>query len=226
MSKIYVILLLFLNIVTTGFSQNRKSVSILGDSYSTFENYLQPDSNFVWYSHKSMHNNDVCSVKQTWWYKFIQENGFQLCVNNSFSGSTICHTGYQKEDYSNRSFVARMYNLGCPDIIFIFGGTNDSWAGVPIGDYQYSDWSKEDLYEFRPAMAYMLEYIISRYPNVELYFLLNCDLKEEINNSVKTICTHYEVPCIELNGIDKQEGHPSVKGMMQISEQVKSYVVK
>ena len=189
----------FLLVCTMGFSQTRKAVSILGDSYSTFENYLQPDTNAVWYFQQPRKNNDVRSVDQTWWYKFIKESGYRLCVNNSFSGATICHTGYRKEDYSDRSFVTRMNNLGCPDLIFIFGATNDSWAGAPIGELQY------------------------RYPNVEIYFLLNCDLKPEINESVKTICAHYHVPCIELKGIDKQGGHPSIKGMQQINEQIKAY---
>lgn len=216
-------LLSFLLVCTVGFSQTRKAVSILGDSYSTFENYLQPDTNAVWYFQQPRKNNDVRSVDQTWWYKFIKESGYRLCVNNSFSGATICHTGYQKVDYSDRSFVTRMNNLGCPDIIFIFGATNDSWAGAPIGEYQYENWTKKDLYSFRPAMAYMLEHMQYRYPNVEIYFLLNCDLKPEINESVKTICAHYHVPCIELKGIDKQGGHPSIKGMQQINEQIKAY---
>ncbi len=116
-----------------------------------------------------------------------------------------------------------MNNLGCPDLIFIFGATNDSWAGAPIGEYQYENWTKKDLYCFRPAMAYMLEHMQYRYPNVEIYFLLNCDLKPEINESIKTICAHYHVPCIELKGIDKQGGHPSIKGMQQINEQIKAY---
>lgn len=124
-------LFFFLLVCTMGFSQTRKSVSILGDSYSTFENYLQPDTNAVWYFQQPRKNNDVRSVDQTWWYKFIKESGYRLCVNNSFSGATICHTGYRKEDYSDRSFVTRMNNLGCPDLIFIFGATNDSWAGAP-----------------------------------------------------------------------------------------------
>lgn len=113
----------FLLVCTMGFSQTRKAVSILGDSYSTFENYLQPDTNAVWYFQQPRKNNDVRSVDQTWWYKFIKESGYRLCVNNSFSGATICHTGYRKEDYSDRSFVTRMNNLGCPDLIFIFGAT-------------------------------------------------------------------------------------------------------
>ena len=83
----------FLLVCTMGFSQTRKAVSILGDSYSTFENYLQPDTNAVWYFQQPRKNNDVRSVDQTWWYKFIKESGYRLCVNNSFSGATICHTG-------------------------------------------------------------------------------------------------------------------------------------
>ena len=75
-----------------------------------------------------------------------------------------------------------MDKLGCPDIIFIFGATNDCWAGSPLGDYKYEGWTKEDLYTFRPAMAYLLDHMIDRYPNVEIYFLLNSGLKEELMN--------------------------------------------
>ncbi|MEE0387189.1 MAG: SGNH/GDSL hydrolase family protein, partial [Phocaeicola vulgatus] len=34
----------------------------------------------------------------------------------------------------------------------------------------------------------------------------------------------YQIDCIELKGLDKMSGHPSVKGMKQISEQVKAYM--
>ena len=117
-----------------------------------------------------------------------------------------------------------MKALGCPDIIFIFGATNDYWAKSPLGEYQYADWTKKDLYSFRSAMAYMLDTMIDYYPNVEIYFLLNNGLGEEISESVRTICKHYQIDCIELKGLDKMSGHPSVKGMKQISEQVKAYM--
>jgi hypothetical protein len=45
-------------------------------------------------------------------------------------------------------------------------------------------------------------------------------LRQEINESVKTICEHYGVKLIELKDIDKKSGHPSVKGMQQIAEQI------
>ena len=166
------------------------------------------------------------SVRQTWWHQFIKENDYRLCVNNSFSGATICNTGYRQADYSDRSFITRMDELGCPDVIFIFGATNDCWAGAPLGEYKYGGWTKEDLYRFRPAMAYMLNHMIDRYPNVEIYFLLNSGLKEEFNESVRATCKHYGIDCIELHDIDKQSGHPSVKGMEQICDQIENFILK
>ena len=48
--KKYIITLLFCTLFChLGIAQGLKSVSILGDSYSTFEGYVQPDTNFVWY---------------------------------------------------------------------------------------------------------------------------------------------------------------------------------
>ncbi|MBR4591255.1 MAG: SGNH/GDSL hydrolase family protein [Bacteroidaceae bacterium] len=223
--RVLVLLICFVFVGST-YAQSRKSVSILGDSYSTFENYLQPDTNFVWYFKKPIAGTDVTKVTETWWHKFITERGYKLCVNNSFSGSTICNTGYKKEDVTRNSFIARMNKLGCPDIIFIFGGTNDAWAKSPIGEYKYDKWTKADLYNFRPAMAYMLSDMKDRYPNVDIYFILNSELAEDINESVRTICKYYNVPLIELHDIDKISGHPSVKGMAAITEQLKKAVKK
>lgn len=214
----------------TAKAQSSKSISILGDSYSTFQGYLQPDTNAVWYwDNVEAMNTDVHHVRETWWHQFIKKNGYRLCVNNSFSGSTICYSGYKTvgpdfTDYSDRAFVTRLDKLGCPDIIFVFGGTNDSWAGSPIGEYKYSGWTREDLFSFRPAMACLLEKMIDHYPNVKIYFLLNDDLRDEIDESVKAICSHYEVDLIELVDIHKINGHPSVKGMRQICEQIEAYI--
>lgn len=196
-------------------------LSILGDSYSTFEGYLTPDTNAVWYWDRPWDCTDVTSVRQTWWHQLLCQTGMQLCVNNSFSGATICHTGYEGADYSDRSFCTRLPYLGSPDIILVFGATNDEWAHVPLGDFQYSSWTRQDLYSFRPAMAYMLEHLQDHYPNVRIYFILNDILSEGINQSVIDICSHYHVPLIRLHDIDKQCGHPSVRGMQQICEQVR-----
>ena len=137
-----------------------KSVSVLGDSYSTYEDYMTPSTNELWYYAKNgVGKTDVTDVRQTWWHQVISENGWRLCVNNSYSGATISYTGYDGNDYSARSFNNRMDNLGTPDIIFIFGATNDSWAGAPVGDYKYEGITKADLYTFRPALDPQKEFM-------------------------------------------------------------------
>ena len=201
-------------------AQCKKSVAIFGDSYSTFENYLSCDTNAVWYFQGKQKKTDVTDVEQTWWHMLLKEKGWKLECNNSFSGSTICYTGYRKEDYQNRSFHNRLRYLGSPDIILVFGATNDCWAKSPIGDYKYSYWTKKDLYSFRPAMAAMCDGLKKRYPNVDIYFIMNCDLTETITTSCRTTCNHYGIPMIELHDVDKINGHPSIKGMKTIAEQV------
>ena len=201
-------------------AQSKLGISILGDSYSTFKGYVLPDSNYVWYPQEKAENNDVQDVRQLWWHQLIREHGYRLCQNNAFSGATICHTGYDGEDYSDRSYCTRLWYLGSPDIILVFGGTNDTWAKSPIGDFQYSNWNRHDLFKFRPAMAYVLANLQNRYPGTEIYVIINDILSEDVTVSMKTICDHYHVPYIQLHDIDKQWGHPSQKGMRQIAEQV------
>lgn len=201
-------------------SAQKLSISVLGDSYSTFEGYVTPSTNEMWYYEESGNRTDVNDVTQTWWWQVAKEGGYKLCVNNSYSGSTIGYRGYDGNDYADRSFITRMDNLGNPDVILIFGATNDSWAGEPVGEYKYSGWTKADFYTFRPAMAYMLQHITNRYPNVDVYFILNSELRDDITESCQTICRHYNVPCIALKDIHKINGHPSVNGMKSIAQQV------
>ena len=122
-------------------------VSVLGDSYSTFRGMI-PQGYAVFYPHDQV---DVKEADQTWWAQLIRENGWKLEINNSYSGSTVCNTGYNRADYSDRAFISRVNYIGNPDILFIFGGTNDAWANSPIGEYKYADWTKQDLFSFRPA---------------------------------------------------------------------------
>ena len=69
-------------------------------------------------------------------------------------------------------------------------------------------------------MAAMCDGLKKRYPNVDIYFIMNCDLTETITTSCRTICNHYGIPMIELHDVDKINGHPSIKGMKTIAEQV------
>ena len=197
---------------------SRPGVSILGDSYSTFQGFVSPDTNYVWYfTVPNPELTDVSDVKQTWWQQLIRDKGLRLVTNNSFSGATICNRGYNGEDYSDRSFLTRVKDLGSPDLILIFGGTNDSWAGVEVGEY---DSANPDYYTFRPALDRMLTLIGDYYPATEVKFIVNSELRPEITESILTLCGRHGVEAIVLKDIDKQAGHPTVKGMTQIATQV------
>lgn len=220
MKKIFVLFALSLMLFQQGMAQVRQTIAVLGDSYSTYEGFI-PEDNAIWYYNPThTDQTDVTSVEQTWWWQVVKEGGYKLGMINAYSGSTICNTGYRDEDFTDRSFVTRANNLGNPDIILICGATNDSWAGVKMGEYQYEGWKRADLYYFRPAMAKMLSDIRQHYPNVDVYFILNSELKEVVNQSVDEVCRHYNVPVIKLKDIDKKSGHPSVKGMKSFAEQV------
>ena len=160
------LLVLTLLVATTlAASAQTKKVSILGDSYSTYQGY-NPEGYAPFYPDA---NNDVKSVDQTWWSLYIEAKGYQLEKNNSWGGTTICGTGYFKRDVSASAFLSRVDMLGEPDIIFLFGGTNDAWARAPIGEYQYADWTKEDCMNFRPALACLLDTLQKRYPDAKIY---------------------------------------------------------
>lgn len=205
-------------------------VTIFGDSYSTFEGWLTPDTNEPWYWAETTEwrqkDNDVTRVEQTWWWQVIDKMGWKLEMNNSYSGSTVGYFGYQNENYQPRSFNTRVENLGEPDIILSCCITNDSWTGELLGNYKYANWTENDMWYFRPAMAKLCATLRLNYPNAKVYFILNTELKPEFAESMKIICKHYGFPLIELHDIDKQVGHPSQAGMKAIAEQVMEYIKK
>ena len=195
-------------------------VSILGDSYSTFAGHI-PAGYDCWYSTNADPNRtDVDNVTQTWWWQVIDRGGYILGCNNSWSGSTISYTGYRGDDYSDRSFITRLDKLGSPDILLIFGATNDCWANVPLGEYTYSGLTRGHYYEFRPALGILLSEAKAHFPGTDIYFMANSELTDPINESIRTVCAHYDIPVIWLKDVDKRANHPTRAGMTSIADQV------
>ena len=200
------------------------SFSILGDSFSTFEGYVTPDANDVWYYERI----GVTSVEQMWWHKMASEMEWILDKNNSFSGSLICNFwGFNAGlYYKPHSFINRMDNLGDPDVIFIQGGTNDVWNGAYHGKFVYSDWTEGDLEYYRPALAYMFDSMKRLYPKAKLYFMIDmglCDYDPVARTFVEDalkIANHYNIDCIKLYDIHKSWSHPDAEGQEDIARQV------
>ena len=62
--------------------------------------------------------------------------------------------------------------------------------------------------------------MITHYPHARIYNITNTELSDPVTQSMDRICRHYGVTNIRLHDIDKQWGHPSVKGMESICRQV------
>lgn len=208
------------------------SFCVLGDSYSTFVGHTDPVTNNQYYPTTDESTEgygkgiDVLSVSETWWKLFEAEYGATLLQNNSFSGSPVCYDGYGTgvSDAVEKSFVTRSNNLKDADLILVFGATNDSWINVTIGDYVYSGWTNDQLTKFRPALACMLNNIKTQHPNSQIVFMVNTDLRTTINESIDTICAHYDVPVLKLANISKASGHPDKAGMIAIKNQLIDFI--
>lgn len=204
-----------------------KNVLIFGDSYSTFAGYI-PNGFAVYYSDNGSGETDVSKVSETWWYQLLKESNSELIQNNSWSGSTVCYTGYDGDCSETSSFICRLNKLACAgffekneiNTVFVFGGTNDSWANSPIGKLKYSDWEKEDLFSVLPAFCFFINKLKDILPRADIVCIINTELKPEITDGFKSACKHFGIKQVVLNDIDKLGGHPTVKGMTQIKNQI------
>lgn len=202
-------------------------VFILGDSYSTFEGHIANECG-AWYINGGHHETNVAKVEETWWWQLLEKVDGKILMNSSSSGTTICHTGYNGADCSSVSFIARFEKLitqeyfiaNKPDTLFVFGGTNDSWADAPIGEVQYQQWEKKDLYSVLPAFCYLLNILKKTLPETKIYVILNTELKDAITEGFKKACEEMKVNYIALENISKDCGHPNILGMQDIAEQV------
>lgn len=205
-----------------------KNISILGDSYSTFENWILPDDR----GYYPYDGNDVTNVSETYWHKLLLSFNAGLITNDSFGGSTVAHTIRPNHTYSD-SFIERMKNsLGIgrngqakPDLILICGGTNDYWNNVPLGELKYSNWTDTDLENFLPAFCYMLDYIKYYNPTAKIVHITNDVFSNEYKTGINTACTHYGVVNVQLSDISKQTNHPDINGMNSIFLQTLNTII-
>ena len=197
-----------------------KNILILGDSYSTYKNLI-PDGFASWYP-----GNDVDDAEKTWWRIALTGASASLLLNTSFSGTTICHTGYDGADCSHKSFLARLEKLAADGYfekntvneLWIFGGTNDSWANSPLGEITYGEISLEEKFKVLPGFSALLA-LAKSLPIGKILVLLNSEMKPEVENGYAEMAAHYGVPSLRLHDIDKKDGHPTAKGMAEIAAQ-------
>ena len=202
----------------------RKTISILGESISTFSGVSNNTSynSTIGKNHVYYHGSNLgISLADTWWQQLIDELGMELCVNNSWSGSCI----YTYRSETDGAYVSRAQQLHNdhtgeePDVIVVYLGTNDfcnfkNTLGT-AESIDYTSLIRKDGDGFAyaepttasEAYAVMLHKILIRYPNATVYCLTllpqhlsaaNQALLEQFNASISAIAEHFDVPVVDL----------------------------
>ena len=152
------------------FSLDGKTLSIMGDSISTFQGMI-PTGYSAQYP-----SGDVNTYDKTWWGKLIANDGMILQVNNSWAGSVVSNTSTTGQVCMSDD--SRLNNLGAnPDFILFFGGTNDFGYTANAAQLGKFDFDKEqdgglDRTKFRQAVQYCIQQIQKLYPKSQLMIML------------------------------------------------------
>ncbi len=170
-----------------------KTISILGDSISTYENIssgIAADTsnttirnNRVFYSN----NRNGVSLHDTWWMQIVDKLGGEILVNNSYSNSQIFDPN---SNVIGQAYLDRAQNLHDdtglnagqkPDIIIVYMGYNDlAYCKDKTGTFDEINFDNlikpldDAIYYAQPqttveAYCIMLHKIQSAYPDAEVY---------------------------------------------------------
>ena len=197
-----------------------KTVSILGDSGSTYKGYV-PDGYSCFYPFPTA---DFGDVNQTWWMQVINKLGMKLLKNNSWGGSCVSSGTGSSSTTNDARLKELLFGAELPDIIIIFMGANDCGS---------TNVKKET---FDESYKVMLDKIKVLCPNSEIYIMTlptlgmyEDDVKEEYNEIIRKYAKDYKCGLIELTHLytkatysnySLDAGHPNKAGMIKISEQV------
>ena len=202
-----------------------ENIIIFGDSYSAYKDYV-PEGYGIYYPRED--GWMVTDASKMWWGMLANETESKIMLNDSWSGSTMCNTGYSGDCSKTNSFIFRLTNhiadgffeKNSIDRAFILGATNDSWSMNTCGEVMFSGWCEDDLKLILPGISYFVDLLASKVPSEKICFIVNTDLREEITEGIIKICEHYNAEYVLLSDIDKVCNHPTAKGMEQIKDQV------
>lgn len=222
-----------------------KTVSILGDSISTFKGYI-PEADGINLAHRHRYPQDdlLTDVGDTWWMRLINTLEARLGVNDSWAGSTVSNfRDHNEKDFGPDAAMAsitRIKNLGAngtPDLIIFFGGTNDAGKMIEKGSFNparkldlaaYKWDSFADAYSeaiFRLKHFYPNADIVAISPSISGGYYDNARLSEFADLALE-LCLHYNIKCadVRLSGLTidmlPDTLHPNSDGMECIYKSV------
>lgn len=218
------------------------AISFVGDSISTYTNWSNNTnynstigSNAVWYPNTNYTGANL-AVESTWWYKTAKALDYQICVNNSWSGSQVKNA----TTYNTRA--RNLHNTTTnvsPDIVVIFMGINDCGANTAIGSFNGIGTPPATPATFSEAYGRLIKNIQDTYDGVKIYCCTvlpdekraASDNENEYNAAIRTIATNMGATVIDLYAnagittsnissytVDKL--HPNATGMQMIADVV------
>lgn len=206
-------------------------VTVIGDSISAYS------GTSIYAGYYPEHGVD--SVKKMWWMIAINAIGGELACDAAWSGSSVAGSGNDamSSDYRlDRSRLGRS-----PDLFLICAGTNDGRSKRELGEFTY-DMTCVDRTKFRPAFAYMLNWLKTNYPQTKILVIVNTDVDrllgttdeqwEQYATSMETIAAHYGIASMRIHDVEKGvepyaqspsgqvQVHPTAAGMVTFGNQV------
>ena len=200
-------------------------VGVIGDSISSFSGIIP--SGYKAYYPKS--DCDVNTWQKTYWGKLITDYwNAELDVNCSWSGGCVAPGVSGKTVGSD--FVSRCRDFVDPDVILLYGGTNDAIAsnGVAQGDYDYDSpfASLNTHLRFRDSYIAVIKAIQVNYPDAQIIVILGDHVTGEFATSVVEIAAHYQLPLVDFRddptlAANKYSGsHPNATGMAYMAKKI------
>ena len=108
-------------------TKKTRRISVIGDSISSFDGYI-PEGYVAYYPTTTCR---TFNVQDMYWYRLAYEKMSDaiLDVNIAYSGSLVTYNG--NDNNFPRRYIDRG-GMGTPDVILLFGGTNDYTAAKPL----------------------------------------------------------------------------------------------
>ena len=195
------------------------------------------------------------STKENRYTDVFSRNTGAIQCNYGVSGSRIAkqkNVYFKKNPAAERHFVLRVDDINetDPDLIVVFGGTNDFGHGdAPLGDF-----ADRDENSFYGALHALINKLVNKFPYSRIMFMTplhrtgedrkNNENREEYYSlkqfvdAIREVCEFYSVPLLDLyknSGIQPAiqiqkeiyipDGlHPSDKGAERIAQLLEGFV--
>ncbi len=225
-----------------------KVISIMGDSISTFAGYIPTADGFNREHLPRYPQADLLTdVNETWWMQVVDQLDAKLGINDSWRGSTLSGavpvtTGDTGENaaMSNLTRIQNLGSNGTPDVILLYGGTNDLAHVSKVGTFDpftapaEADLTTRKWDNLADGFMHTILRIRHYYPEATLVAMLPTYTKSYYSNEklaqgnevMAQICEHYGIPYVDLrdSGVTAEQLpdgiHPGKDGMDMITEAV------